>query len=381
MKVVTHHFDALASAQAFGFGVNGPVLEMGDVQPELNILKGDTFELIAIDALYPGQLVRELPDAVIVANHTHFMPSLDPNKPSLGKFDERYLRSLLFARETADYVETGSDFDVTAYRSTIASICYRRWDQIGLPFSYFFSNSGAMYPDLETPINHDILFFVFEGSTGKAEFVFVYHANHPTNSADRGKSFGSDFWDVIRMELRRELGDIPVFCLPGNLADVRSNMSKKRIDKLPSFKWNRKFSNYQDEISLDGYYREYQDAVAGKEVLFKFKLNESDMSVESHPFEVSGEILCAQVLKLGEFEFRIIPYEVSSVFDERLSYGVSARKFNVSCSGETKGYLPHPSQLIYGGYEVKGSLSYMNLVHKQVISNRGQNFLELKVHE
>ena len=67
------------------------------------------------------------------------------------------------------------------------------------------------------------------------------------------------------------------------------------------------------------------------------------------------------VIRFGEaYRFDFLPFELSHLFHLRERKHNNSR-FLVSCCDDTIGYLPHPSQLPFGGYEVDGSRKYMNL--------------------
>ena len=56
--------------------------------------------------------------------------------------------------------------------------------------------------------------------------------------------------------------------------------------------------------------------------------------------------------------FHFLPFEVSHLFHLK---DTNSTNYIVGCAGDTFGYLMHPSQLAFGGYEVDGSRSTMGL--------------------
>ena len=381
MKTLFHQFSEIGKAQASGFGRNGPWLHFGDSQPELNILKSQNFELIAVDALYPGALAQKLHKSTLVANHTHFMPSLDDAKPLLGNFSPEYLNSILKTRQAAEYRKTSDTLKLSVYRAVVEPICYRRWDGSKNIFRSILSRSGTMYPDLNCQINRDILIFLFSNENRRVEFAFVYHSNHPTNIQRNQSAFSSDFWDIIRKSLRERFGKIPIFCFPGNIGDVRSNITKKRFKFLPNIPINRKFTSYKDQLDLDDYYNEYMESLAKMTLINEIDLKDGTIAKNISELDVSGEKITIDILNFGEYQFRFLPFEVSSRFDKRPKYTGTSMKFNVSCSGYTRGYLPHLRQIPYGGYEVSGSLSVMGLAEVQRVSLATERFVEIDEYE
>lgn len=381
MKTLFHKFTEIGNAQASGFGRNGPWLNLGDTQPELNILKLENFELIAIDALYPGALAQKLDNSILVANHTHFMPSLDHAKPLLGEFKPDYLNSILKIRQSAEYRNISDRLNLSVYRAVVKSICYRRWDGPKNFIRLILSRTGTMYPDFNFQINQDIIVFSFSNDSNEVEFAFVYHSNHPTNT-HRGKSeFGSDFWDIIRKSVRERFGQIPIFCFPGNIGDVRSNITKKRFKLIPNIPINRKFTSYKDQVCLDAYYSEYKNSISEMTLINTLEIEKGSITRNVAELNVAGEKLFMDILNIAEYQFRFFPFEVSSLFEKRHNYTAKSKKFNVSCSGYTRGYLPHLKQIPYGGYEVSDSLTVMGLTKIQRVSVASERFVEIDEYE
>lgn len=381
MKILLHKFTDLHPAQGHGFGKNGPYLVLGKKQPELNILSCDKIELIAVDSLYPGDLANVLPDSITVANHSHFMPSLDRTKPLLGEFKPDYLNSILKIRASSKYHEISDQLKLKVYKTSVSSICYRRWDAEKNIFRYICSRTGAMFPDLSFPINRDILVFLFEDLDEIARFAFIYHSNHPTNIENDKFEFSSDFWDILRSSLRKKFGEISIFCFPGNIGDVRSNKTRKRFELLPDVPLNRKFSSYKDDINLSNYYYEYENSISNLSLINQAELNRQSVYTETAQIRVANELLIVKILHVGEYQFRFFPFELSSIFEKRLEYDNMCRKFNVSCSGFTRGYLPHLTQVSYGGYEVRDSLAIMGLRNIQRVDPVDERFIELNEND
>jgi hypothetical protein len=66
--------------------------------------------------------------------------------------------------------------------------------------------------------------------------------------------------------------------------------------------------------------------------------------------------------KLAEYPGAVLSRHPSGRYHlEKLEAPVFPRKFIVSCSGDTQGYLPHPSQIPFGCYEVDGLRAFMGL--------------------
>ena len=130
-----------------------------------------------------------------------------------------------------------------------------------------------------------------------------------------------------------------------------------------AFFWlNKKFvapPSSQQQAWVDDSYR---TAIESLEVIDSFACKPSDVVLDSATVRLraQGDIEYP-VIRFGDaFRFDFLPFEVSHLFHLRERKHDKSRVL-VSCCGDTIGYLPHPSQLLFGGYEVDGSRKYMNL--------------------
>jgi hypothetical protein len=337
--------------------VNGFEFSAGD---------GRRYRLCSVDALYPGRLVdRFISDDVVhifAASHTHNAPMLDDGKPHIGRFSrsgyDAYVSVLLNANNRV--VEPSR---CRLYRAEVDVPVYRRFDYPETILNRLLASRFGFYPNEARKIDRSI-YLLEIGDEIRAHCVVVYHACHPVTRSS-GCETSPDYVGSIRQAVRERFGVQSVLFLQGCGADVRPNLAKKRVDWLPKSRLNWKFDYYPDISTVAEIDAKYAEAIYGAK---KYK----DIVLGDQPFEVSvsrrhlsdgREVRAFRIAIANSVELDFLPFEVSHLYHLG-STSLVGKKFIVSCSNDTIGYLAHPSQHRAGGYEVHGSLHYMGLKKK-----------------
>ena len=340
---VSGRSSAAAQLELHGVGVTGP-------QP---------WELCSVDALYPGVLASPQPGSavqrVMAASHTHFAPMLDPAQPELGQFDPAlaalFQNGLLTARR-----ETVEVDNCTLYAADVALPVYRRFDDPPTVLNRLLSRHGGFFPNEHQVIDRAVRIFVL-GQGSRAMFALVHHACHPVTRAAYGE-VSADYVAALREAVQHRFGVSVCLFLLGCAADIRPNIAGKRIDWMPRSRLNWRFRyppSAADTEAVDGQYRV---AVQNARAIGTFQVDGAPFRMRTRSVQIEGwgAVAVPRLTVMDRFEFFFLPFEVSHRYHlDALAADRSGRKLLVSCAGDVKGYLPHPSQLLFGGYEVDAS--------------------------
>lgn len=340
-----------------GYGSNYKACKLGSL--EVNSVSFDAnvdFAITSIDSLYPGELVDSFPEHLFCASHTHYSPMIDSGKPSVGSFDhkslEQWAKSLnsIGMRSSSALIDT-----VVEYRASVPDPIYRRFDTHGSAIERYLNPIFGMYPNSLEIIDRSIRIFAFYDINSEVTFCLVWHSCHPVSRISRVE-ISADYVGVIRSEVRKMFGDIPVLFFLGPCGDIRPNITSKRFKFLPDIFPNRRFSkipSYEQSKELDARY-----ATAIQSMVEVKRIQSPKINIKSMKLKVSnGDVLESKRLSIpGLIDFVFFPFEVSHRYHfESLARG----ELIVSCSGSVKGYLPHKSQVLFGGYEVDSSRPIM----------------------
>lgn len=318
-------------------------------------------QLCSVDTLYPGRLVETFgrSDAkhIFAASHTHYAPMLDDAKPKIGIFSEKALRSYADAISQAVQVAVKPD-SCRMFAAEVDVPIYRRFDYPASWVNSFLTKHAGLYPNPKLAIDKNIYIFEFSAD-GKALFSIVYHACHPVT---RGASdeISADYVGALRKAVRERFKVETVIFLLGCAGDVRPNISKRRVPWLPKFKLNWRFNPHPSQGQRDEIDFRYAQAVRDAKQYDELR----PVSMRLHERKLvlkGGRTLAVSEIEVGDqLRFTFLPFEISHLFFVELRQR-EKNHFLVSCSGNTLGYLSHPTQHSAGGYEVVGSLAYMGL--------------------
>lgn len=336
---------------------------------------GTGWEICAIDALYAGALSGTKAamggPRVFAASHTHFAPMLDPEKPDIGLLSPVVLRQFLEGIEGAPRVEATPE-SCTVFSAEVQIPVYRRFDFPATIFNRFLTGRAGFFPNEKHPVDRSVKIFVFSRNDVPL-FAFAYHACHPVTRANANE-VSADYVQALRDAVIERFGVTACLFFLGCAADIRPNLGRKRIRWLPKNRLNWRFKyppTLQDEADIDQQYRKaVHDATPVESFPLmpaSFKLTEKEVAIEG-----AGIIKVPQLHIGQQLAFSFLPFEVSHRYHlDTLADTSLPRKFIVSCADHTQGYLPHPSQIAAGGYEVDSSREAMNL--KQRLQMNGSD--------
>ena len=328
-------------------------------------------QLCSVDALYAGRLVKDyMPDAmkcIFAASHTHYAPMLDDTKPKIGCFSGEALKSYIHSISQAARLDIMPNM-CRMYRAEVDVPVYRRFDHPPNWCNSFLTRYGGLYPNYDLRIDRGIYIFEFVADDNST-FVMVSHACHPVS---RGVSdeISSDYVGVLREAIRDRFNVDTVIFLLGCAGDVRPNITKKRISWLPKCRINWRFDSNPSASQRDIIDSKYIQAVKEAAEYDNFLLNSHPIGMVEDELDLNdGTKVQISRMKIGDkLSFTFLPFELSHLYSKELQK-IDRNHFMVSCSGNTLGYLPHPTQYVHGGYEVDGSLKYMGLKERIEITH------------
>ena len=323
----------------------------------------ENITIASVDSLYAGDLWHALDCKIdFLASHTHFSPMLDSKKPQLGEFSGIAVESWKNAYKNRNY--SSYDIDSICFFSAKVNIpIYRRFDNKGNILGLFTNRYIGMFPNFREPIDNSINVFLF-CKQNRPKFCLVWHCCHPVSRKSRN-IYSADYIAIIRQSIKKRFGKMPVIFANGPSGDIRPCLLKKRFHNFPDWNLNRKFTepNYLDELSVD---RAYEEAIDRLKLRGKFfniepKIKKSSLKVIGY-----GEIEVKTIFFCEQIGFCLLPFEVSHRYNN-----IAQKKgvFIASCSNNVLGYLPHETQLKYGGYEVDKSRESMGLTKRIFVRN------------
>lgn len=324
------------------------------------------FQLVSIDALYPGNVGHNLPSkqSAICASHTHYAPMIDDTKPRLGQMSQKaYDKWLACLQDESSFYNVS--FDKCIFLNTNVPLhIYRRLDMPRNLMNKVLNPRVGLFPNGYVEIDNALYVWLFQKGQD-VKFAFVYHAGHPVSRHD-STVISADYIAAIREGIRDIYGQIPIIFFQGCGGDIRPNITKKRRKYLPKLWLNKRFKappSIEEQSAID---LTYKSSIQNLTIIDEFPCCEDDFEAEQKHLTVKG---CAPIsypsLRIGtHFTFHFLPFELSHLFHLDIQ-AQDKRCFLVSCCQNTIGYLPHPQQIVYGGYEVDKSRVFMGLEARQ----------------
>lgn len=296
---------------------------------------------------------------ILLASHTHFAPNIDINKQKLGDSDGGYISHVL----NTSYQLIDKMIDDLKQRPMNLSVSYGcdTWGESinrRHPLMLIASKLGLPYFMARNPIgyrNKDIHVIALNDGD-KICAVFFSLSCHPVCFPNN--EISSDFIGCIRSAIRKEYGDIPVLFGQGFSGDVRPDITSQML----GLKFGK--PNYNQ-------WKKWCDGLATKSLnIIKHGLKLSsaqsvDMYLNQKPIEsffddiynrggLPDYFKCHQ-LYLGDHVITACNAEMLGAYTRDLPDNA----IPVGCLEDTFGYLPHPKNIPWGGYEVNGSQSGM----------------------
>lgn len=339
-------------------------------------VSGRIVELCTLDALYAGELVDDVTAdgvyRIFAASHTHYAPMLDARKPQLGAVSTQALAAWREALREAQRRRVEST-QCTVWRADVPVPVYRRFDVPDSALNRWLARRAGMFPNPNQSIDRHLYLFEL-GVPGRTDAVIALHACHPVSRADRG-STSADYVGALRRAVRARFGDVPCLFLLGCSGDIRPDFARKRVDWLPRSRFNWRFEWPVRPVSEQRADKAYAQAVAVAQPWQTLTWGQGQgqgwqLGIRELPL-VHQPGLRIPFLQLGgRLSFEFVPFEVSHLFHLDAQQKDPMR-FIVSCADRTLGYMPHPSQIAAGGYEVDGSRACMGLVDRVLLKQGG----------
>lgn len=275
---------------------------------------------------------------------------LDRSKPTLGAADEKAIRNYANSINIAERLLVDVDL-CRIYVGAVTTPVYRRHDYPKTIVNKLLSRYSTMYPNELMEIDKNIYLFEFSADN-KPKFVIAYHACHPISRNER-LCPSPDYIGTVRNAVRKRFGQIPCLFFLGCAGDVRTNVAEKRISWLPRNRLNWRFSRPTPLKSQHVVDEQYDLAVLEAALSQSFAVSPSSFKVGQRVLRFKDQSdIKIPIIAIGEsLKFEFWPFEVSHLFHLEAS-DKDKMRFIVSCSNRTLGYLPHPTQLEFGGYEV-----------------------------
>jgi len=350
----------------FASNVDKPTTAVGRLDVHgIGSLGSGGWDLCSVDALYPGVLAS-LPIAsgqrrVFAASHTHYAPMLDDKKPLLGAFCAATAADFTRAITNARRLEVAPT-TCLVFRGEASLPVYRRFDYPASTLNKILTRHAGMYPNDAHQLDRGVYIFIF-CREDIVEFAFVYHACHPVTRHD-SQVTSADYPGILRDAVAARFGTTHCLFFQGCAGDVRPGFAEKRIAWLPRTRLNWRFRGVPTQCDQNLADSQYREAVLGAIQVAEFAVPEN-FRLETQQIPITGygiaEVPRLYVSDLVKFDF--VPFEVSHRYHlESFVEKVLPSQFVVSCSGETRGYLPHFNQIDFCGYEVDGSRQFMGSV-------------------
>lgn len=332
----------------------------------LNGIKVGKYRITCVPALYASELfATELKNGhkhIFAASHTHQLFMFDRNKPRVGDFDQVNFDKVIKGLSHCRNLEL--NYDSVEIRATKSPFTiYRRNDYPPSFIKTFICRKLGMFPNRSYKVDNKIYFFVFKNQNTPV-LCIIYHALHPTTRSTFHAS--EDYVYPLRKGVAKCIGDVPILFFQGASGDIRCNSIKKIFPKLPSSKFNQRFeipSSNSYQLDLDKF---YFSAFEISYLLNCYKCTFNPF-VDISPALFNETSYNEYILNIHEkLKFIFMPFEVAHEYHQ---LNIRRGLFIVGCSNDVYGYLPYPTQIKFGGYEVVGSLKIMGLRSTPVLQN------------
>lgn len=328
-------------------------------------------------------------DIWMVASHTHYAPSLDREKPALGKIDEAYYEMVTgkLLQLTRQVLKGEYKNAVIEYGNDKSKLNVNRRKKLIRPKGKFgLYRKVLMYPDYEGVKDDGIHLIKLVGEDGKLLSVIWNYACHPVGYPHLHR-VTSEFVGAVRQHLRDEVGnkELPVGFLIGfagnlkpDLTAVTNNRWKEKAAYM--FQLGPKNLRFIDTASYEAWVQmlwqevksvlhEVRPCTKAELISAQYTLPLGDIIGDSsHKIYLKKLQLAKGVQMLG-FSAEVLAEYKTIVADVMNSENL----LTVGCLAGTRIYLPTDRNVAEGGYEVHG------FQHKFGVSGNFKNGLVDKV--
>lgn len=341
-------------------------------------LNGKTILLYSIDTLFVPEAFEQLitekynidsKDVWMVASHTHYAPSLDKEKPALGKMDDSYYQDVkVKLLALTDKVLSAEFREVTiTYGSGTSELNVNRRKKLLRPKGKFgLYWKVLMYPDYDGAKDDDIHVLKFLYEDGATALVLWNYACHPVGYPHLSR-VTSEYVGAIRNNLREkyEQDRLPVVFLIGFAGNLKPDLTpvthtrwKDRLNYF--FQLGPKFVRFPST----SYYTAWTEKLWGEmeNVLGDMhSLNVASGNTSQCNLPLSAVIgdsahhIQFKKLTFGnDLSILGVSAEVLAEYKHEVSALVKGKTINVGCLAGTRIYLPTDKHINEGGYEVHG---------------------------
>lgn len=329
-------------------------------------------------------------DIWMAATHTHFAPSLDKEKPGLGKFDEDYYNLVCEKLlELTGHVLSGNYKQVSIeYGTSTSELNVNRRKKLLRPREKFgIYNKVLMYPDFDGPKDDTIHVVNLVNTDGKTEMVLWNYACHPVGFVHRSQ-VTAEYIGVIRDRLRNhyENAKLPVVFLIGFAGNLKPDITtvthtrlKDRIRYIfqmgPVYSKFPRTSYYMQWTEL--LWEEVQQALsnASKTNTMAIKNTQADMPLGELIGDYKQKVHFKKLVLADKLQFVGVSAEVLCEYKEVVADALKATSVNVGCLAGTRIYLPADKNVKEGGYEVHW------FQHRFAINGEFKQGLDNKIHK
>lgn len=341
-----------------------------------------TVVLVSMDLLYPGRKIteairqglahREGTYAFVAASHTHRAPMTDPDKPTLGHFNTKYVEDTvarlerliddcLTRQKDVDRMLAGSaDADSSINRRLRKKLVIARHPQM---------NSVVNAPNPHGPKDEALTVLEIYGNGG-LECVLWNYACHPVGHPERDR-ISAHYPGWIRSQIRSQLDHhIPVLFFQGYSGNTRPSgttrvhSTRRKLRQLVS---GRLFEDFRKEdyarwcntlTKVLGAAQTSCKHVPHGTLTVRIARRSADDFVDGAP----GEMEVARISLGGSVELFLATGELM------VEHGLELRRqfpkalvLPVGCVGQVLGYIPTQAIQEEGGYEGGAFTSQFNL--------------------
>lgn len=309
-------------------------------------------------------------DIWMAATHTHYAPSLDREKPALGRTDEAYYEIVVgkLLQLTAQVLESEFKNAIIEYGHGKSKLNVNRRKKLIRPKGKFgLYHKVLMYPDYAGVKDDDIHLVKLVDEQGNLLSVLWNYACHPVGYPHLHR-VTSEFVGAIRQHLRDEAGNnvLPVSFLIGfagnlkpDLTAVTNNRWKEKMAYI--FQLGPKNLRFIDTASYEAWVELlWQEVKAVLHVVKPCTKAELVSTQCNLPLaEIIGDSTHAIHLKKLQLAegFQMIGFSAEVLSEYKtivLDVLKSDNLVTVGCLAGTRIYLPTDKHVAEGGYEVHG---------------------------
>ncbi len=348
--------------------------------------------LVSFDLLYVGgtlkrKILSDLAgrhgladnDVFLFASHTHFAPPTDPSLPDLGPYDAAYSDRV---QETVlglvdDLVrQTPVPYRLELRRGRLPHSVNRRRPRFAPSYSRSYGISFARVSFAPYPNGHRddtaTVLTLANAETGAPVALLWHYACHPVSHTPSSVT-SADFPGSVREQLRRAYaGPIPVLFIQGFCGDVRPNIEPARIQGLRQRIMSRArglIAGTPAMQSTEQAWQTWVDSLADQVARIAASppdlIDQSAELITAHAEVLLRKIfegrlrlqtMAVRGLRLGrQLEILAFGAEPSAGWQQQLRGTIGlpgAIRLYAGYCGDVFGYLPLPTQVAEGGYEV-----------------------------